>query len=134
MQTDNSGDQINQKVDIQQIGIDFVNYYFSNLTNNINVLLSSHLLKPHTRIKYNNMEYKGNELVKLLEELNSLILFQLEEIITLDSGGRRADILVIGKCQTKGLTNKSFRFSQYFTIANNKENWFLHNSLLSILN
>lgn len=134
MQTDNSGDQINQKVDIQQIGIDFVNYYFSNLTNNLDVLLSSHLLKPHTRIKYKNLEYKGNELVKLLGELNSLILFQIEEIITLDSGGRRADILVIGKCQTKDLTKKLFKFSQYFTIANNKENWFLHNSLLSILN
>ena len=52
----------------------------------------------------------------------------------MDSGGRRADIMVVGKAQNKKIAPATFyRFTQYFTIANNKGNWFVHNSLLSIL-
>ena len=51
----------------------------------------------------------------------------------MDSGGRRADILVTGKIQMIK-THEILRFSQYFTIANNKDgNWFIHNMLLSVL-
>ena len=51
----------------------------------------------------------------------------------MDSGGRRADIMVVGKAQNVASPETLYRFSQYFTIANNKEKWFLHNSLLSVL-
>ena len=133
MNSDHTGDQINQRVDIQQIGNQFINFFFTNSTQNLENLISSGVIKEHTRIKYQNKEYKGHELISLLIQLNSNLNFKIEEIIIMDSGGRRADIMVIGKGQSKIQHDKLFRFTQYFTIANNKENWFLHNSLLSIL-
>jgi hypothetical protein len=50
----------------------------------------------------------------------------------MDSGARRADILVNGYVISKD-GNQKMKFAQYFTIANNHDNWFIHNSLLSIL-
>jgi len=133
MQTSTIGDQINQKVDIQQVGTDFVNYFYNNLKTNLQELVNSGLLRNHTRIKYMNKEYKGNELIQLLLQLSQEINFIIEENIIMDSGGRRADILTSGKIQSLK-TQEMFSFSQYFTIANNKDGkWFLHNSLLSIL-
>lgn len=133
MQTSTIGDQINQKIDIQQVGNDFVNYFYNNLKNNLQELVNSGLLRNHTRIKYNNIEYKGSELINLLVQFNQEINFVIEENIIMDSGGRRADILTSGKIQSLK-TQEIYNFSQYFTIANNKDgNWFLHNSLLSIL-
>ena len=133
MQTSTNGDQINQKVDIQQVGINFINYFYNNLKNDLQQLLNSGILRNHTRVKYNKKEYKGNELLQLLFQFSQDINFIIEENIIMDSGGRRADILVSGKMQSNK-TQEIFSFSQYFTIANNKDgNWFLHNSLLSIL-
>lgn len=133
MQSDHTGDQINQRVDIQEIGSQFVNFFFTNSTQGLQTLMSSGIIKNHTRIKYQNKEFKGEELINLLIQLNSNLVFNIEETIIMDSGGRRADIMVIGKAQHKVHIDKMYRFTQYFTIANNKENWFLHNSLLSIL-
>lgn len=133
MESNTTGDQINQRVDIQEIGTQFLNFFFTNSTQNLENLISSGIIKEHTRIKYQNKEFKGQELVSLLVQLNSNLNFNIEETIIMDSGGRRADIMVVGKAQNKIQQSKFYRFTQYFTIANNKENWFVHNSLLSIL-
>jgi len=133
MQDERIGDQINQRVDIQQVGTNFINFYYTTCKNNINTLVTSGVLKNHTRLRYKNTEYKDQELAKLLTQINQESNFILEETIIMDSGGRRADILVTGKIQMKR-THEILRFSQYFTIANNKDgNWFIHNMLLSVL-
>lgn len=134
MQTTSTGDQINQRIDIQKVGKDFVNYYFTNCKSNFQSIISSGIFREHTRIRYKEKEYKNQELVNLLSHLNQQLTFILEDIVIMDSGGRRADILVVGKAQEITSLAKTYRFTQYFTIANNKDgNWFLHNSLLSIL-
>lgn len=134
MQTTSTGDQINQRIDIQKVGREFVNYYFTNCKSNFQAIISSGIFREHTRIRYKEKEYKNQELVNLLSGLNQQLTFMLEEIVIMDSGGRRADILVVGKVQDLKSLEKIYRFSQYFTIANNKNgHWFLHNSLLSIL-
>ena len=130
MESNTIGDQINQRIDIQQIGTQFINFFFTNSIHNI---ISSGIIKEHTRIKYQNKEFKGNELVTLLDQLNSNLNFSIEENTIMDSGGRRIDIMIVGKAQNKIEHTKYYRFTQYFTIANNKEKWFVHNSLLSIL-
>jgi hypothetical protein len=133
MQDERIGDQINQRVDIQQVGVSFINFYYTTCKTNINTLVTSGVLKNHTRLRYKNIEYKEQELVQLLTQINYDSNFILEETIIMDSGGRRADILVTGKIQMKR-THEILRFSQYFTIANNKDgNWFIHNMLLSVL-
>ena len=133
MESNHTGYQINQRVDIQQIGVQFVNFFFTNSTQNLQTLISSGVIKEHTRIRYQNKEYKSQELVELLVQLNTNLIFTCDETIVMDSGGRRADIMVVGKAQSKIQHDKIYRFTQYFTIANNRENWFVHNSLLSIL-
>jgi len=134
MQTISTGDQINQRIDIQAVGREFINYYFTNSKSNIQSIISSGIFREHTRIRYKEKEYKNQELVNMLSDLNQQLTFTLQDIVIMDSGGRRADILVIGKAHEIISPGKIYRFSQYFTIANNKdEKWFLHNSLLSIL-
>lgn len=127
-----TGNQVNQLIDVSNVGREFVNFYYSNLSANINQLLSSGIIKNHTRILYNNFKYKGDELTQLFLHMHNQLIFNLEDIIVMDSGGRRADVLVQGTIFEK-TKSQNLRFSQYFTIANNNNNWFLHNSLLSIL-
>lgn len=127
-----TGNQVNQLIDVSNVGREFVNFYYSNLSTNINQLLSSGIIKNHTRILYNNFKYKGDELTQLFLHMHNQLIFNLEDIIVMDSGGRRADVLVQGTIFEK-TKSQNLRFSQYFTIANNNNNWFLHNSLLSIL-
>ena len=127
-----TGNQVNQLIDVSNVGREFVNFYYSNLSTNINQLLSSGIIKNHTRILYNNFKYKGDELTQLFLHMHNQLIFNLEDIIVIDSGGRRADVLVQGTIFEK-TKSQNLRFSQYFTIANNNNNWFLHNSLLSIL-
>ena len=127
-----TGDQINQKIDVPAIGCQFVNFYFQNLKENINNLYSSKMIKKHTRLKYKNLEYKEQALQNILIEIGTTLQFFIEDILVMDSGARRADILVHGHLIQNG-QDKKYRFSQYFTIANNHDDWFIHNSLLSIL-
>lgn len=129
---DKTGNQVNQLIDVSNVGKEFVNFYYTNLSTNINQLLSSGIIKNHTRILYNNFKYKGDELTQLFLHMHNQLIFNLEDIIVMDSGGRRADVLVQGTIFEK-TKSQNLRFSQYFTIANNNNNWFLHNSLLSIL-
>ena len=127
-----SGDQINKKINIQEVGLEFIDFYFQNIKTNLNILYESNMIRNYTRIKYKNVEYKEQELYNLLNQLGSQINFFGEESIIMDSGARRADILVNGYITQNDDLNK-IRFCQYFTIANNHEGWFIHNSLLSIL-
>ena len=127
-----SGDQINKKVNIQEVGIEFINFYFQNIKNNLNILYESNMIRNHTRIRYKNIEYKEHELFNLLNQLGTQLNFFGEETIVMDSGARRADVLVNGYITQNDNLNK-IRFCQYFTIANNHDGWFIHNSLLSIL-
>ncbi len=130
MQT--SGDQINKKVDVPKVGNEFVHFFFQSLKEDVNRLYETQMIRNHTRIKYQNLVYKDIPLRALLEEIKDRLNFFGEEIIVMDSGARRADILVNGYVITK-IGNQKAKFAQYFTIANNHDNWFIHNSLLSII-
>lgn len=127
-----SGDQINKKINIQEVGLEFINFYFQNIKSNLNTLYESNMIRNHTRIRYKDVEYKDQELFNLLNQLGNQINFFGEEIIVMDSGARRVDILVNGYITENNDINKK-RFCQYFAIANNNKGWFIHNSLLSIL-
>ena len=127
-----SGDQVNQLVDINAISTQFVQFYYQKWISNPQEIFESGIIKDHTRIKYKNIVYKGPNLYQFHSDTHAKgISFQLNDIQVLDSGGRRADILVSGKLK-ETVQSQEMTFSQYFTIANNKESWFLHNSLLSI--
>ena len=127
-----TGDQVNQLVDINLVGTQFVQFYYQKWISNPEEIFQSGIFKDHTRLKYKSTVYKGETLAQLHRDTHKKgISFQINDIQVLDSGGRRADILVVGNLKESTQTQQ-MAFSQYFTIANNKENWFLHNSLLSI--
>ena len=114
-----------------------------------NVSMTSDLRLARIMVSFINNERSETSLVQELNSKDKFYKFQIaqkwhakfmpdiefryDEIIIMDSGGRRADILVVGKAHSRESSEKVYRFSQYFTIANNKDKWFLHNSLLSIL-
>jgi len=128
-----SGDQINKKVNVPEIGNQFIAFYFQSLNANIQKLYESSTIKPHTRLKYRNIEYKDEQLKVVLQQIGAQLNFIIEESIVMDSGARRADILVNGYIVPNNDNTKKVRFAQYFTIANNNKEWFIHNTLLSIL-
>ncbi len=130
--TPTTGDQVNQLVDINIVGTQFVQFYYQKWISNPQEIFQSGIFKNHTRLKFKGTVYKGDTLAQLhIDTQKKGISFQINDIQVLDSGGRRADILVVGNIKETP-QSKQLTFSQYFTIANNKENWFLHNSLLSI--
>ena len=131
-QAHTSGDQVNQYIDINKTGTDFVNFYYQKWISNPQEIFQSGIFKDHTRLKYKGIVYSNHSLCQLhIDTYNKGISFKINDIQILDSGGRRADILVIGNLK-ESTESQQLTFSQYFTIANNKEKWFLHNSLLSI--
>ena len=132
METETSGDQINKKVDIDKIAHEFTYYFYDKWQNNPNELFSSNIFKNHYRIKYKNIVYQGENLLNFIYSIhNDQVKFELTDIQNLDSGARRADILVVGKIHNSK-QNLIYNFSQYFTIAHLKDYWFIHNSLFTI--
>tara|TARA_B100002019_G_C20950120_1_gene441185 strand:- start:63 stop:464 length:402 start_codon:yes stop_codon:yes gene_type:complete len=133
MEVETSGDQINRKVNVEEIGINFTKYFYKNWQESPQNLFSSNTFKNHSRLKFKNKVYQKEELVKFFTEtFSNGIIFEILEIQVLDSGARRADILVVGKLFEKK-TNSSLNFSQYITLAHLSDYWFIHNSLLTIL-
>ena len=47
---------INQRVDIQEIGTQFLNFFFTNSTQNLENLISSGIIKEHTIISFHNQK------------------------------------------------------------------------------
>ena len=65
MEKDHRGDQINQKVDIIKVGNDFINYFYNNWLNDPSALVNT-VIKNHTRLKFSNCVYQGEDLLKFL--------------------------------------------------------------------
>lgn len=129
MECETTGDQINQKVDVNKIGMDFIQFYFEKFTKSPDELITSGLFKPHSRIKYKGNTFKGETLINFIKQTGLNCTIHINDIQILDSGGRRIDILISAKIKKNMVIHN---FNQYFTLANIKDQWFIHNSLLNI--
>jgi len=129
MECNNTGEQINQKVDVNKIGMDFIQFYFEKFTKSPDDLITSGLFRPHSRIKFKGNVFKGESLLNFIRETGINSTVHINDIQILDSGGRRIDILVSAKINRNMIIHN---FNQYFTLANIKNEWFIHNSLLHI--
>ena len=115
-----TGDQVCQRVDITQVGTEFVQYFYEKWMTNPNELLQSGIFKDHTRLKTKGVVYQKADLIQMLiTSQQAGISFTINDLQIMDSGGRRADILVIGKIK-ETTQSEEMNFSQYFTIAKNK--------------
>jgi hypothetical protein len=122
--TDPKSFNINAFIDTGKVAIDFINYYFGNIFN-IQKMINDNVIQTFTTLKYDSIEYKGNVLLELLQEIGTNHI-EVLKIESKDSGSRRIDISVIGKL------NEQF-FSQTFLLCNKDNVWYLKNSILIIL-
>ena len=121
MGKDKSGNNINNHIDLNKVGADFVNYYYNNLSD-LQKLIDEEILVPFTKLKYNDYVYSNDELIQFLIQLSEQNII-INNINVLDSGSRRLDILING-------TINDEPFSQYFLLCYLKC-WYLKNSLLN---
>lgn len=125
-----------------QVGIQFVQYFYENWIKSPLIMLQDEIIKPYTKLKFNNGVHQGEQIINLLETFRSGLTFTNCKYDIHDSGSRQIYILVKGQIQTinqsNGLTMVQ-DFSQSFMIAytgeNNKKSlkkWNLMNSILLI--
>lgn len=122
---DYSGTNIVNKIDFQFLAKQFTDFFFLCWKNGkieINTILDE-----HSRLKYQNNIYKGNEQIinVLFTMASSGIDFVINDINAMESGSRRIDIMVNGYIS-------KHRLSIYFLITYQNEAWKLQNSILNI--
>lgn len=127
---DITGTNIVNKIDFQLLAKNFVDYFFSCWKSGNRSITT--IIDEHTRLKYRNNVYKGEEqIISLLFSLAvSGINFEISDINAMESGSRRIDIMVNGFiCNS---TNVKHRLSIFFLITYQNESWKLQNSILNI--
>jgi hypothetical protein len=119
------GNNINNKIDINETGIGFINYFYSLLPN-YQQLIIDEVIKDFTVINCNNIKYEKETLIQIIETLSHNI-YNINNISVIDSGSRRLDILV------SGMLNGTNYFSQFFAICNANNKWYLRHSIINIM-
>lgn len=127
MDVEKTGYNINNRIDIEMVVGEFINYYFVNF-NNVNTLIENGIIKDYTTIKYENDKYTG-ETLKLFFSNFQGTQFNINKINFLESGSRRIDIIVFGQ-MINGNFNVSF--CQTFVLCNNSDSWFIKNSIFTL--
>ncbi len=119
------------------VGQQFIDYFYLNWCNSIQVLVDEELIKSYSKIRYNGETYEGCNFVKLLSMFaENGLSFSNCNCEILDSGSRQVYILVSGIMIVQQIPKQ---FSQTFMIAYTGENikkgprkWTLMNSLLVV--
>lgn len=121
-----TGYNINNFIDIGAVVKDFVNIYFTKLSeNNIQNLIDCKILREYSSIKFNDKKMKGQELLNFLGDLTRYNI-TVNTYNYIDSGSRRIDISVIGNMK-HGM--EVINFNQTFILCNQNESWYIKNSI-----
>jgi len=127
-----NGDNIIQKIDYGVITRQFVNLFYTSWMTDLNEIIQPKILRQYSSIKYDGKTFKGEDFYTLLlsYQMGDKFVVNILKLEFIDSGSRRIDISVFGK-MTKGTIEK--HFSQTFILCNNKDEWFIKNSILIII-
>lgn len=121
-----TGYNINNFIDIGAVVKNFVNTYFTKLSeNNIQNLINCKILREYTSIKFNDNKMKGHELLNFLSDFTRYNI-TINTYNYIDSGSRRIDISVIGNMKQG---TDVINFNQTFIICNQDESWYIKNSI-----
>jgi hypothetical protein len=111
-----------EKINSNEDGINFINYYYNNWVNNNNI---NEVLENYSKLIYNKTTYNGNDINNILSLIrNNNIIFTDCNYEIFDTNSRQIYLLVNGK-----LNNNIF--SQSFLLTFNKK-WILQHSILLI--
>ena len=116
------------------IGNKFIEYFYSTWISNPDILITDHVIKPYSKLKYNSITYEGLDFITSLKMISSEgIGFEECKYEILDSGSRQIYILVTGKIKNNSFT-KNFNQSFLLTYSGEKNvrKWTMMNSLLII--
>ena len=135
MEVEKTGFNINNKIDIEETGKKYINYFYKCWNDDISTLIKDNFIKKYTRFQYKNATHKYEDFLLFLEytkENNILNKMSIKEIQIMPSGSRRMDILVSGIITENNKITSSF--TQYFLIVSEPkepESWFLQNTMLN---
>lgn len=107
------------------IGQQFIDFFYKNWITNPDIL--HEVIQSYSKLKYNNNNYEGDNIVLLLKLLANNITFNNVKYEIIDSKSRQIYILVSGLLNNIVFT-QSFVIS--FTNNNNLKKWVIINSLL----
>lgn len=112
----------NKNINANETGINFINYYYNNWTNNNNI---NEVLEDYSKLIYDKTTYYGNDINNVLCRIrNNNIIFSECKYEIFDTNSRQIYILVNGKIN-------EHIFSQSFLLTFNKK-WTLQHSILLI--
>jgi hypothetical protein len=112
----------NIKINVNETGTNFINYYYNNWTNNNNI---NEVLENYSKLIYNNTIYYGDNINNILSSIrNNNIIFTECNYEIFDTNSRQLYILVNGKIN-------EHNFSQSFLLSFNKK-WVLQHTILLI--
>ena len=118
----------------QEIGKQFVNFYYPTVMTNPNNLIDSKgncLFKHRTCYKIQGQEVIGtNDIISsLFNLLNRGVKYEVYNTDITADGNRRINILVTGRMSIDNLT---YNFSEYFHIgcSNKDSDWFIQGAIL----
>lgn len=116
------------------IAINFIQYFYQVWTSNPAMLIDEQIIKPFSKLRYNNTTFEGIQFVETLASfMTEGFHFSDCKFEILDSGSRQIYILATGSIGNEMLCHK---FSQTFILSyageSKTQKWMLINSLLSI--
>ena len=121
-----TGYNINNKIDISKIVIDFINFYISNLNiNNIQGFIDSKIIREYTTIKCEEDTFKGDTIIPFLQSFSNYTTI-INKFNFLPSGSRRVDVSILA---TMSNESGSINFNQTFVLCHQDDSWYIKNSI-----
>jgi len=120
------GDQVVNKVNLDVIKDQFMNFYYQNWFSDVTILFQSPIWKPYTKMMVNNVSMNSTEIIRW-HTLFCKGHFKIEKSQYVPDGSRRMDIMVQGAL-TVGSETKIM--IQNFVIIENGGKWWIKSILI----
>jgi len=90
-QKPNKGEQIVNKLDLNKVVIDFIKFFFESWTSDVNKIISSDMIKQHTKINIDSQILNIQQFFQFLKTFEHSH-FHLDKFQFVPDGARRIDI------------------------------------------
>jgi hypothetical protein len=125
-----TGYNINNYININDLVNNFISHYISNT---FQELIDQGIIKEYTVFNLNGNIFNKDNIYELVEYFNNIVI-NVNNLLCLDSGSRRIDLVFSGyyNIYENNIINRK-TFSQSMTICHLNDNWFIKNSIIIFL-
>lgn len=123
-----TGYNINNYINVNELTDSFISYYISS---SFQDLIDNGIVKEYTVFNLNGNIFNRDNIYELVDYFNNIVI-NVNNILCLDSGSRRIDLIFSGYYdvyENNVIINKQF-FSQSMTICHLNDHWFIKNSII----